>query len=437
MPLGQVRAARIEQATATAIRVLWTPPGTGAQAVACTYGVKVELQTASKPEQQQQPSKPRIVTPESESDGFACLIDDLESAGTYTFTILATGLLTGERSATVLVHTMPSARPDAPRALSAALMSLAPDPLAKGKVSAAVAFTWNAPAHPNGTIRGYTIHLRQSGASSTEWTDVAVPDASCSHTCTLLPYTLYEYEVSATNEVGTGPRSATGNTIRTGTNARGEVQAREPRTPAPAPPPPAPLWTPPSSTSVERLAVRQHSEHNLQSVQFRALMQMHAKGAGSPLPPVVEPVTSGYRKQVNFDSAAPASSSPAALRRLQSINESPKPLIMSAKGTVRGVRNRVPQQLVSLYERRTAKDVSGKDDVDGPGKVILYITSCRAIRDTYEACQVVSRIFHNLRFRVDTRDVFVISRFNAELSNRLPAGSNAETPQVRGPIVSA
>ena len=201
MPLGQVRGARIEQAAATAVRVLWTPPGTGTQAVACTYGVKVELQSSKQDQQQQQPSKPRIVTLESESDGFACLIDTLESAGTYTLTILATGLLTGERSATVLTHTMPSARPDAPKALSAALMSLAPDPRAKGKVVATVAFAWSPPAHPNGTIRGYTIHLRQSGTGIAEWTDVAVPDTSCSHTCTLLPYVLYEYEVSATNEV--------------------------------------------------------------------------------------------------------------------------------------------------------------------------------------------------------------------------------------------
>lgn len=51
----------------------------------------------------------------------------------------------------------------------------------------------------------------------------------------------------------------------------------------------------------------------------------------------------------------------------------------------------------------------------GEQRVVLYFTSLRGIRNTYESCNNVKRILRSLQFRVDERDVSMHMAFRREL----------------------
>jgi len=61
--------------------------------------------------------------------------------------------------------------------------------------------------------------------------------------------------------------------------------------------------------------------------------------------------------------------------------------------------------------------------------VIIYTTSFRGVRSTYEECKYVLSVFHNLRVKVEERDVYVHKFFYNELMERLQRRS-AAVPQV-------
>jgi len=61
--------------------------------------------------------------------------------------------------------------------------------------------------------------------------------------------------------------------------------------------------------------------------------------------------------------------------------------------------------------------------------VIIYTTSFRGVRSTYEECKYVLSVFHNLRVKVEERDVYVHKFFYNELMERLQRMS-AAVPQV-------
>lgn len=51
-----------------------------------------------------------------------------------------------------------------------------------------------------------------------------------------------------------------------------------------------------------------------------------------------------------------------------------------------------------------------------------------AVRKRFEACRYVKRIFTNLRVKIEERDVFMNSYYQAELDERV--GREAAVPQV-------
>lgn len=61
--------------------------------------------------------------------------------------------------------------------------------------------------------------------------------------------------------------------------------------------------------------------------------------------------------------------------------------------------------------------------------MIIYTTSFRGVRSTYEECKYVLSVFHNLRVKVEERDVYVHKFFYNELMERLQRRS-AAVPQV-------
>ena len=61
--------------------------------------------------------------------------------------------------------------------------------------------------------------------------------------------------------------------------------------------------------------------------------------------------------------------------------------------------------------------------------MIIYTTSFRGVRSTYEECKYVLSVFHNLRVKVEERDVYVHQFYYNELMERLQRRS-AAVPQV-------
>ncbi|KAH8383645.1 hypothetical protein KR009_009820 [Drosophila setifemur] len=100
--------------------------------------------------------------------------------------------------------------------------------------------------------------------------------------------------------------------------------------------------------------------------------------------------------------------------------------IRSAKGTVRGVKNRVRNGIATflqLHQQPNAKNFKEKD----LGKVVLYTTSMGIIRDTYTKCANVKQILRTLLVKFEERDVFMSVEYQAEMRQRM------QTTQVRVP----
>ena len=63
------------------------------------------------------------------------------------------------------------------------------------------------------------------------------------------------------------------------------------------------------------------------------------------------------------------------------------------------------------------------------GKVVIYTTTFRGVRSTFEECKYVLSVFHNLRVRVEERDIYVHKFYLKELEERLQ-GDRCTVPQV-------
>ncbi len=59
---------------------------------------------------------------------------------------------------------------------------------------------------------------------------------------------------------------------------------------------------------------------------------------------------------------------------------------------------------------------SNQDEV---GKIIIYTTSMRIVRQTFEDCQFVRKLFQNHRVRFEERDLFMNIEYQRELQERL------------------
>ena len=61
----------------------------------------------------------------------------------------------------------------------------------------------------------------------------------------------------------------------------------------------------------------------------------------------------------------------------------------------------------------------------------VYVTSFRGVRSTFEECRYVLDLFHNLRVRVVTKDIYVYRFYHRELEERLRRQSgHVSVPQV-------
>ena len=50
---------------------------------------------------------------------------------------------------------------------------------------------------------------------------------------------------------------------------------------------------------------------------------------------------------------------------------------------------------------------------------MVYTTSFKGVRHTYEECRYILTVFHNLRVRVEERDIYIHKFYQRELEERL------------------
>ncbi|KAF5285323.1 hypothetical protein FQA39_LY04422 [Lamprigera yunnana] len=90
--------------------------------------------------------------------------------------------------------------------------------------------------------------------------------------------------------------------------------------------------------------------------------------------------------------------------------------IRSAKGTVRGVKNRVRAGIATFLQiNSSAKSYKEKD----AGKLVVYTTTMGIVRETYNNCMKVKQILRTLLVKFEERDVFMSTEFQAEIRDRM------------------
>lgn len=90
--------------------------------------------------------------------------------------------------------------------------------------------------------------------------------------------------------------------------------------------------------------------------------------------------------------------------------------IRSAKGTVRGVKNRVRAGIATFLQiNSNVKNYKEKE----MGKVVVYSTTMGILRDTYQACNRVKQILRTLLVKFEERDVFMSNEYQSEIRERM------------------
>eukprot|EP00052_Salpingoeca_macrocollata_P011537 m.88975 g.88975 ORF g.88975 m.88975 type:complete len:456 (+) comp18099_c0_seq2:662-2029(+) len=104
--------------------------------------------------------------------------------------------------------------------------------------------------------------------------------------------------------------------------------------------------------------------------------------------------------------------------------------LASGKGTIRGKKNGVRKQLEVMAGKKqySSSDILSRlYEEERKGKIVLYTTTVKAVRETHSVCEEVRRILYNMRLKVIIRDISMDSATVKELEQRLPG---ATVPQV-------
>jgi len=89
--------------------------------------------------------------------------------------------------------------------------------------------------------------------------------------------------------------------------------------------------------------------------------------------------------------------------------------IMSVKGTVRGVRNRVKTGIKTFLQDQKKKNYIAAEN----GMCVVFVTSLGIVRETRTRCSSVRKIFRNLCVRISERDVLMSREHYHDLRSRL------------------
>ncbi|XP_061440729.1 glutaredoxin domain-containing cysteine-rich protein 1 [Rhineura floridana] len=90
--------------------------------------------------------------------------------------------------------------------------------------------------------------------------------------------------------------------------------------------------------------------------------------------------------------------------------------ILSKNGTVRGVKHKVSAGQV-LFDNLT-KVLQKVSSVLEYGRIVIYTTSLRVVRTTFERCELVRKIFQNHRVKFEEKNIALNSDYGKELDER-------------------
>ncbi|XP_078051673.1 uncharacterized protein LOC144477806 [Augochlora pura] len=102
-----------------------------------------------------------------------------------------------------------------------------------------------------------------------------------------------------------------------------------------------------------------------------------------------------------------------------------KEAIRSAKGTVRGVKNRVRAGIATFLQKPSSQAYIKKE----LGKVVVYTTTSGIVRKTFYNCKKVKQILRTHMVKYDELDLFGDAELQAELRDRLGL-STIQLPQL-------
>ncbi|XP_066575858.1 glutaredoxin domain-containing cysteine-rich protein 1 [Amia ocellicauda] len=89
--------------------------------------------------------------------------------------------------------------------------------------------------------------------------------------------------------------------------------------------------------------------------------------------------------------------------------------ILSKNGTVRGVKHKVSAGQVLF---NNLSNVSGPTFTLEFGTIVIYTTSFRVVRTTFERCELVRKIFQNHRVKFVEKNIALNNKFGTELEER-------------------
>lgn len=59
---------------------------------------------------------------------------------------------------------------------------------------------------------------------------------------------------------------------------------------------------------------------------------------------------------------------------------------------------------------------------------MVYVTSFRGVRSTFENCRYVQTVLHNFRVKIEEKDIYVNKHYYRELRDRLGEGGMSRLP---------
>ncbi len=62
------------------------------------------------------------------------------------------------------------------------------------------------------------------------------------------------------------------------------------------------------------------------------------------------------------------------------------------------------------------------------GRIILYLTSFRGVRSTFEDCGYVKKVLHNYLVKFEEKDIYVNKHYYRELKDRLKLDNKSKLP---------
>ena len=62
------------------------------------------------------------------------------------------------------------------------------------------------------------------------------------------------------------------------------------------------------------------------------------------------------------------------------------------------------------------------------GKILVYTTSFRGVRSTFEDCRYVKTVMHNFRVKMEEKDIYVNKHYYRELADRIGEDSRSRLP---------